>query len=59
MRQRASTIPAGSRLSLKQAGEQIIKLYEEWGKPEKAAAWREKLQVKEGQESDPPAERVA
>jgi len=45
MRQRESTIPAGSRLSLKQAGEQIVELYQEWGKPEKAAAWREKLQV--------------
>jgi eukaryotic-like serine/threonine-protein kinase len=25
------------------AGEQLVKLYEEWGKPEKAAEWRDKL----------------
>ena len=24
-------------------GEQVVKLYEAWGKPEKAAEWREKL----------------
>jgi serine/threonine protein kinase len=27
---------------LRQAGERIVRLYEAWGKPEKAAAWRER-----------------
>jgi hypothetical protein len=28
------------------AGAQIVQLYENWGKPEKAAEWREKLRMK-------------
>jgi tetratricopeptide (TPR) repeat protein len=45
MTQRIGTIPAASRFGLEQAGKQTVKLYQEWGKPQKAAEWREKLQV--------------
>jgi non-specific serine/threonine protein kinase/serine/threonine-protein kinase len=44
MRQQESTIPAASRVQVKQAGKWIIQLYQDWGKPEKAAEWRAKLQ---------------
>jgi hypothetical protein len=30
---------------LDHAREWIVQLYQDWGKPEKAAEWREKLQV--------------
>jgi len=38
-----ATIPFEDRLALTQAGEQIVQLYERWGKPEKAAEWRNQL----------------
>jgi tetratricopeptide (TPR) repeat protein len=43
--QRKATIPAYSRITIEEAGERIIQLYQHWNKPEKAAAWREKLQA--------------
>jgi hypothetical protein len=46
MAQREATIPFEDRLALAQAGERIVQLYESWGKPEKAAQWRVKLQNK-------------
>jgi Tfp pilus assembly protein PilF/predicted Ser/Thr protein kinase len=42
--QRKAAIPSASRYALDQAGERIIQLYRAWGKPEKAAEWRQKLQ---------------
>jgi non-specific serine/threonine protein kinase/serine/threonine-protein kinase len=45
MMQRIGTIPAASRFRLEQAGKQIVDLYRKWGKPQKAAEWRAKLQV--------------
>jgi tetratricopeptide (TPR) repeat protein len=45
MVQRISTIPAASRFSVEQAGKHIVKLYQEWGKQEEAAEWRQKIQV--------------
>jgi tetratricopeptide (TPR) repeat protein len=44
MLQREATIPAASRFKLRQAGEWIIQMYQHWGKPEKAAMWKQKLQ---------------
>ena len=41
--QRESSIPQASRSALQHAGERVVQLYREWGKPEKAAEWREKL----------------
>jgi hypothetical protein len=46
MMQRAAAIPPEERLVLSQAGERIVQLYEDWGKPGKAAEWRGKLQSK-------------
>jgi tetratricopeptide (TPR) repeat protein/predicted Ser/Thr protein kinase len=46
MMNRQAGIPSDSRRALVEAGERIVQLYESWGKPEKAAEWREKLQIK-------------
>ena len=46
MMQREAAVPLEDRLVLSQAGERIVQLYENWGKPEKAAEWRERLQAK-------------
>jgi tetratricopeptide (TPR) repeat protein len=40
MLQREATIPAASRIKLEQARKWIVQLYQDWGKPEKAAEWR-------------------
>jgi eukaryotic-like serine/threonine-protein kinase len=45
MLQREATIPWGRRSALKHGAEWIVQLYQRWGKPEKAAEWREKLPV--------------
>ena len=34
-----------ARLSLEEAGEWIVRLYDEWGKTEKASEWRDQLQA--------------
>jgi tetratricopeptide (TPR) repeat protein len=44
--ERKATIPLEDRRVLSDAGERIVQLYESWEKPEKAAAWRERLQSK-------------
>jgi eukaryotic-like serine/threonine-protein kinase len=43
MRQLGDKLPESGKARFKRAGERIVQLYESWGKPEKAAAWREKL----------------
>ena len=43
--QRKDTIPWNSRSALDEAGERIARLYQNWGKPEQAAEWREKLHL--------------
>jgi hypothetical protein len=43
--QREATILWGSQSVSEQAGERVIRLYQDWGKPEKAAEWRKKLQA--------------
>jgi serine/threonine protein kinase len=43
MKQRAGTIPPPLKRHLTEAGERTVRLYDEWGKPEKAAEWRAKL----------------
>ena len=37
-------IPNESRARLQEAGEQVVQLYDAWGKPEKVAEWRQKLE---------------
>jgi serine/threonine protein kinase len=40
-----ATIPAARKKEVVAAGERIASYYEAWGRPEKAAAWRQKLAV--------------
>ncbi len=44
MIQRESTISANDRSSLEEAGDSIVKLYQSWGRPDKAGEWQQKLQ---------------
>ena len=43
MKAREARIPAPARPRLAEAAERVVKLYEAWGKPDKAAEWRAKL----------------
>jgi tetratricopeptide (TPR) repeat protein len=45
MMERVAAIPLQQRF-LSEARDRIAQLYESWGKPEKAAEWRQKLQAK-------------
>jgi eukaryotic-like serine/threonine-protein kinase len=45
MVQQEASMPAESRPALQQAGDRIVQLYQDWGKPEKVAEWRAKLGV--------------
>jgi len=45
LKQRELAIPWANRSALKQAGERIVELYQDWGKPEKAAESRERLRL--------------
>jgi tetratricopeptide (TPR) repeat protein len=40
MKARESRIPAPSQIRLTEANERVMRLYEAWGKPERATAWR-------------------
>jgi eukaryotic-like serine/threonine-protein kinase len=48
--QRRDKMSAINRPYVKSAGEQVVRLYEEWGKTEKAREWREKLKGDAGQQ---------
>ena len=54
MKARAATIPAPSKARLDQAAGRVVRLYEAWGKPEKATEWKNKLGL-----SDLPADVFA
>jgi uncharacterized protein HemY len=43
MIERKASNPADGRSEMAQAGEGIVRLYRDWGKPEKAGEWRQKL----------------
>jgi hypothetical protein len=43
MKARAMKIPALATLRLSRAAERVVRLYEAWGRPGKAAEWRRKL----------------
>ncbi len=45
MEQRIGSIPAFSRFRLEQSGNQILALYQDWGKAEKAAEWKNILRT--------------
>jgi eukaryotic-like serine/threonine-protein kinase len=44
MKARAAKIPSEERFRPAAAGERVVRLYEEWGKPTKAAEWRAKFE---------------
>ena len=43
MKAREAKIPPPGKPYFTEAAERVVKLYEAWGKPEKAAEWRAKL----------------
>ena len=43
MKARATTVPPVDKPFLSEAAQQIVRLYEAWGKPEKAAEWKTKF----------------
>jgi tetratricopeptide (TPR) repeat protein len=43
MKRNEANIPAPLKHHLTEAGQRVVQLYDEWGKPEKAAEWRAKL----------------
>jgi serine/threonine protein kinase/Tfp pilus assembly protein PilF len=43
MKQREETIPPEGKINLTEATERLVQLYEAWGQPEKAAAWKARL----------------
>jgi serine/threonine protein kinase len=43
LKQRATKIPAPLKHHLTEAGERVVRLYDDWGKPEEAAKWRAEL----------------
>jgi hypothetical protein len=43
MRAREARIPAASRPRLLEAAERVVRLYEAWGRPEKARAWKARV----------------
>ena len=47
MRQRENSIPVVSRFHLTKGLERLVKLYDEWGKPDEADEWRKQMVVRE------------
>ena len=45
MKPREDKIPAPTKSRLPEAAERAVRLYEAWGKPEKAAEWKAKLEA--------------
>lgn len=45
MRRREASIATGDRFLVERAIRWIVELYEDWGKPEKAAEWRQVLRT--------------
>ena len=49
MLQQEPAMPFENRPKVEQAGERIVGLHQDWGKTEKVAEWREKLEHPSGQ----------
>ena len=47
MKAREARIPYQYRLSLLEAAQRVVRLYEDWGKPDQAAAWKAKLGMRD------------
>ena len=43
MKAREAKLPASNKARLSEAAERVVRLYEAWGKPEQATAWKAKL----------------
>jgi hypothetical protein len=54
MKAREPKIPVIAKPRLTQAGDRVIKLYESWGKPDKAALWRARLATLADDSKKPP-----
>jgi non-specific serine/threonine protein kinase/serine/threonine-protein kinase len=44
--ERVATVPGNALSEVERAGDRILQLYQDWGKPEKAAEWRLKLDAR-------------
>ena len=55
MKARQAAIPAAARYLLADAGERIIALYQGWGKTDRAAEWRARLEQAALEEKPLPA----
>src|SRR5207247_5441043 len=44
MSQRQATTTSPTRFTVEQAGEAVVKLYQDWGKPDQVAEWKNRLQ---------------
>ncbi len=42
---RAEDVPALGKKCIREALERVVELYESWGRPEQAVAWRQKLEA--------------
>jgi tetratricopeptide (TPR) repeat protein len=54
MKAREAKIPPPGKPNLSDAADRVVKLYEAWGKPEKAAEWRAKLEKPADEPKDRP-----
>jgi hypothetical protein len=45
LKQRAATTPAEDQVRLNEALQRLMQLYEEWGKKDAAATWRQELEA--------------
>jgi serine/threonine protein kinase/tetratricopeptide (TPR) repeat protein len=53
LKDREATIPRLDRSSVTEGLEQIVELYDSWGKPDEAAKWRTELQNRKSNDSQP------
>ena len=53
MKTREASIPPKDKVRLSQAAERVVKLYEAWGKPDRAAKWRKELESRKEVEKTP------
>jgi len=55
MKERESKMPMGAKAFLKEDADRVVELYTAWGKPQKAAEWREKLKPEAAAAAKPEA----
>jgi serine/threonine protein kinase/tetratricopeptide (TPR) repeat protein len=57
MTQREDKIPAEGKVRLSEALERLVRLYDEWDKPDQAAEWRKKLEERQKPKDQPEPDR--